>query len=147
MHMILKFCCSTMLLDKNWNHTRKEKWWNLSIFNLYFLAKFCKRDWGDLQKTTHVWLQRWRPSYYSRLFRVQWSLLNSCAKSRIFFQEIWIQPHPTLHPHGDFPFPFCLSLCRSTLKKIPKHHSNIHYNLFTLWQQKVTRKFPRKYYN
>jgi hypothetical protein len=49
-HMIRKYCCLAMLLDKNWNHTRKEKWWNLSIFNLYFLVKCCKRDRGDLQK-------------------------------------------------------------------------------------------------
>ena len=61
-----------MLLDKDLNHTKKEMWWNLSIFNLYLLAKFCKTDWGDLQKNTRVWLQRWRPSYQSRLFRVQW---------------------------------------------------------------------------
>ena len=52
MYMIWKYCSPAMLLDKNWNHTRKEKVWNLSIFNLYFLAKFCKRDWGDLQETT-----------------------------------------------------------------------------------------------
>jgi hypothetical protein len=53
----------TMLLVKNWNHTctRMEN----------YLAKLCERDWGDLQKTTHVWLQRLLPDHHSRLFSVQ----------------------------------------------------------------------------
>jgi hypothetical protein len=53
---------------------RKEKWWNFSIFKF---AKFYKRDWGDLQKTTHVWLQRWRPRCHSRLYRVLCSGFNT----------------------------------------------------------------------
>ena len=36
---------------KPYKRRKSDEIRNLSIFNLYFLAKFCKKGLGDLQKT------------------------------------------------------------------------------------------------
>ena len=74
MHMIRKYCCSTMLLDKiETMQIRSDEIYPFStcIFGQIFIGGL-----GDLQKTTRMWLQRWRPSYHSRLFRVHWYMPN-----------------------------------------------------------------------